>query len=320
MNLTQIHHWLLLSLFVLLSAVRGTAAAEARYTLTPDEHGMILKTPAGKTMFAYMTQKPAESNLTANSVCCLYPVLSPSGVRVVDFAPGDHRHHRGVFLAWHATTCGRDRADFWGWGSWAPTEGRVIRNRDIKLAETGADRAVIQVKNDWMIGDRVVVEEQSEIAASEQRGVYVIDLDYRLLPKVDFRLDQTAFGGFCVKARQDGQADYFNPAGKVSLPAPHHLKPETDWPAETWYDYVIQLDSGETVGTAVIDHPDNPPSTWHNLKAIAMVNPCIAAPAAVERKAGEPLRLRYRLVIHDGPVPTDLLNELAQSWRSQLSH
>jgi hypothetical protein len=83
---------------------------------------------------------------------------------------------------------------------------------------------------------------------------------------------------------------------------------------------VIQLDSGETVGTAVIHHPDNPPSTWHNLKPVAMVNPCIAASAAVARKAGEPLRLRYRLVIHDGPAPTDLPNQLAESRRSQLSH
>jgi hypothetical protein len=302
----------LLCLVWLLAAARSSAADEAVYTLTDDQHGKVLKTPAGKTMFRYMTSKPADSNMTANSVCCLYPVYSPSGVRVVDFAPGDHRHHRGVFLAWHTTVCGDERADFWGWGSLAPTEGRMIRNRRIELVEAGADRAVIRVENDWLIGDRTVLDEQTLITAREHQGFYVIELDFRLLPKVDFRLEQTAFGGFCVKARQDGQAEFFSPGGQVALPPPHHLKPETDWPAEAWYDYVIRLDSGETVGTAVIDHPDNPPTQWHNLKAIAMVNPCIAAPGPVERRAGEVLQLRYRLVVHDGPPPVEILNQLAE--------
>ena len=86
------------------------------------------KTPGGRAVFRYMTKKPAETNLTANSVCCLYPVYTPSGEAAVDFAPGDHRHHRGVFLAWHATK-GKKPADFWGWGEFAPTENRVIENR-----------------------------------------------------------------------------------------------------------------------------------------------------------------------------------------------
>ena len=67
----------------------------------------------------------------------------------------------------------------------------------------------------------------------------------------------------------------------------------------------------DLLGVAVIDQRDNPPSTWHNLQPIAMVNPCIVAPGAVTKKAGELLRLRYRLVVHDGPAPTGMLEELA---------
>ncbi len=302
-----------MSLMLGLSAAVGALANEGRYTLTPDTHGWQLKTPAGKPMFSYMTSKPADSNMTANSVCCLYPVYSPSGVRVVDFAPGDHRHHRGVFLAWHTTVCGDQRADFWGWGSMAPTEDRMIRNRQVELQTATEDRAVIQIENDWLIGDQTVLDEQTTITAFEHRDVYVIQFDFRLVPQVDFEIEQTAFGGFCVKARQDGKAAFYSPGGRVDLPPPHHLKPETDWPAQAWYDYVIQLDSGPTVGTAVIDHPDNPTTLWHNLLPIAMVNPCIAAPGPVQRAAGEPLRLRYRMVIHDGPAPVKVLNELA-AW------
>jgi hypothetical protein len=99
------------------------------------------------------------------------------------------------------------------------------------------------------------------------------------------------------------------------LPAPHHLKPETDWPAAAWYDYTIALENGKTIGATVVDHPGNPATVWHNLEPIAMVNPCIVAPGPVAVKAGQTLRLRYRLVVHDGPAPVPLLQKLSNEFR-----
>ena len=294
-----------------LAAESGGSA----YTLTPDEYGMVLKTPDGRTVFRYMTKKPADTNLTANSVCCLYPVFTPRGVRAVDFAPGDHRHHRGIFLAWHASTCGDQRADFWGWGEWASTEERIIVNREVRLVQADGKQAVVQVKNDWLIGDRPVIKETTTVTTREQDGVLVIDEDFHLAAQTTVKLDQTAFGGFCVKGRKEGESAYYSPEGKLTLADPSHLKPESDWPAKPWYDYVIQLTTGETVGVAVIDHRDNPPSLWHNLKPIAMVNPCIVAPGAVTIESGDVLRLRYRVVVHDGPPPTDVLVRMTDDWR-----
>lgn len=293
----------------------GAFAAEDIYTLVPDEHGMVLKTPDGRTVFSYMTKKPAETNLTANSVCCLYPVNTPSGERAVDFAPGDHRHHRGVFLAWHSTK-GKVKADFWGWGSFAPTEGRVIKNCCVELAKADATHAELEIRNDWMVKDEVMIKETLSLNVCEQQGVFVIGMRFQLTPTVDVTLDQTAFGGLCIKGRKEGKALYTSPAGKVDLPNPHHLKPETDWPSADWYDYTIKLESGKTVGVAVLDHPDNPPTTWHNLHPIAMVNPCIVAQGAVTIKKGEPLELRYRLVVHDGPPPMKVLKKLNREWRA----
>jgi hypothetical protein len=75
------------------------------------------------------------------------------------------------------------------------------------------------------------------------------------------------------------------------------------------------LNEGKTVGVAVIDHPENPPSPWHNLKPIAMLNPCIVAKGPVKLTANQPLHLRYRLVIHDGPPPVALIKQLATKFR-----
>ena len=303
---------------LLLAVAWGTCdyGLAETYTLQPDEHGFILKAPDGKTVFRYMTKKPAVTNLTANSVCCLYPLNAPSGERAVDFAPGDHRHHRGVFLAWHATE-GAKPADFWGWGSMAPTENRVITNRSVELAEADGDHAVLKVGNDWMVEENPVIREATTITACRQKGVNVVDIEFKLTSTEEVTLKQTAFGGFCVKGRKEGEAYYTDPGGKVVLPKPHHLKPQTDWPAAAWYDYTIDLENGGTVGITVIDHPKNPPSTWHNLMPIAMINPCIVAPGPVVLKEGKPLVLRYRLVVHDGPPPVAVIKELSDQWRGE---
>lgn len=308
---------LLVSACLLAPSATSAPAADQNgvYALVPDELGLVLKTPQGQTMFRYMNKRPQDTKLTANSVCCLFPVKTPAGEDVVEFAPSDHPHHRGVFLAWHAIG-GAIPADFWGWGQFAPTKDRAITNRSLKTVAADARHAELEARNDWVAEGTTLIEETTTIGARQEQGVNVIDFDFRLLPKCDLTLQQTAFSGFCVKSRKEGRAVYTSPQGKVTLPAPHHLKPETDWPAAAWYDYTVALDSGKTIGAAVVDHPGNPPSAWHNLQPIAMVNPCIVAPGPVTLKAGQPLRLRYRLVTHDGPAPAECLKKLADEFPS----
>ena len=310
------------------SVVKG----EGCYSLAPDKHGVILKAPNGKTVFRYMTKKPKKTNLAANSVCCFHPLNTPAGERVTDLAPGDHHHHRGVFLAWHTMTFTEkadfsvfgptgpthgwniSRADFWGWGEFAPTQGRVIKNRKVDLVKTDAQEAVVEIHNDWTINSRVVMTEKTTAKVREQDGVYIIDLDYALTPQLDLTLDHTAFGGFCVRARNDGDSCYATAEGEVNLPDPHYSVPELNWPAKKWYDYTIKLQNGKTIGVGTIDHSDNPPSTWHNPRYVWMVNPCIVAAGPAQVSKGETLRLRYRLVVHDGPTPVELLNKLSAPW------
>lgn len=285
------------------------------FTLAPSDLGPEIKTPDGRTVFRYLTKKPPATPLTANSVCCLFPLNTPGGERVVDFAPEDHRHHRGVFLAWHAMASGQ-RADFWGWGQHAPKEGRVIENRGVQLLDADAQHAVLDVQNDWLIEQEVALVERLTITAREEQQVFIVDLRFELTPKQNTTLEQTAFSGFCVRGRKDGAARFTDPAGSVERPKPQHLKPELNWPAANWYDYTIDLANGKTVGVAVLDHPANPPTTWHNVISLAMLNPCIAAPGPVLLEKDRPFVLRYRLVVHDGPPSIKLLDGLAAVWRA----
>jgi hypothetical protein len=92
------------------------------------------------------------------------------------------------------------------------------------------------------------------------------------------------------------------------------LKPESDWPDAPWYACTVKLEGG-LAGAAIINHSSNPPTLWHNHRDVRMINPCIVAPAEVNLKKGQPLRLRYRVVTFDGEVPTAALNTLAAEFR-----
>jgi hypothetical protein len=46
-----------------------------------------------------------------------------------------------------------------------------------------------------------------------------------------------------------------------------------------------------------------------------MVNPCITSFGPMTIHPGKPLILRYRVVVHDGVTPADLLQKLSAEWR-----
>jgi hypothetical protein len=70
------------------------------------------------------------------------------------------------------------------------------------------------------------------------------------------------------------------------------------------------------LGVAVLDHPGNPYSTWHNSRTLWMLNPNIAATGPYTIKPDAPLTLRYRVVVHDGPTPTAIVQKLSDEWRA----
>ena len=55
--------------------------------------------------------------------------------------------------------------------------------------------------------------------------------------------------------------------------------------------------------------------TWHNSRTLWMVNPVIASLGPMTIRPDAPLTLRYRIVVHDGPTPTAIVDKLAAEFR-----
>ena len=318
--------------FLLLSgatAARASLKAQARaHTLEPNPAGKTLKDSDGRVVLSYLTSKPEGVPLAGNSVCCIHPFNTPGGECATDIAPPDHRDHRGIFFAWHDMTFTKNgqsqKADFWGWGQFAPTEGRVIKNKDVQLVSAGPDSAQLRVTNDWMIGADVVMTEDTTIragvmGAGGERG-RVLDLTYRFTSDSDVTINPMAFTGFCFRCRKEGPYTFFDSDGEVTLerrPNSNATRPESDWPARKWYSHKVTLQNGKVVSSAVIDHPSNPPSLWHGARGVSFLNPCISAQGPVQIPAGKPLTLRYLAVTRDGDFSSSWLDGIADGWRAR---
>jgi hypothetical protein len=295
-----------LSMAALILALAGCATHSVSVTHTDEVFDAAV---GGRKRVTYRLKAPADAGLPVESGGYFHPVTTPSGVVVTDLAPSDHRHHRGIFLAWVEMHGAKD-ADFWGWGEHAPVKGRRIVNR--RIDPTITDEFVsFRADNDWMADDVVLVQERLDAKIADREGVRVIDLTYRLTPPADLTLSRWAFSGFCVRVRKDGDIRLYSPSGPANYPAPSHVQPGSDWPDARWYACEQTLPGGSEIGVAVINHPDNPPTLWHNHPDIRMINPCIVAPSEVRLKAGKPLVLKYRVVTFDGKLPRNTVQKLA---------
>lgn len=285
-----------------------------RLTVAREADAVIIRKESKEAVLRYQLTPPANSKLSVPSGCYFHPLTTPAGVSLTDVAPDDHRHHRGIFLAF-VEMHGRKDGDFWGWGEHAPVQGRKIVNTKITELPAVDGAAGFQARNEWRAdGDSILLEELT-VSSRIILPAQVVDLDYRLTADADLKVSQWAFSGFCVRLRKDGKIEMDGPAGPAKLPNPIHTKPDSDWPAAAWYAATLTLEGGAKAGAAVLNHPGNPPTLWHNHPDIRMLNPCIVAPSALTLKAGQPLRLRYRVVAFDGALPKALLNELSSDWQ-----
>ena len=126
----------------------------------------------GKVVFEYVTKKPENIRHTSLSAGNFHPVntlLAENGHECRterSSAPSWHFlwffrfvvSHPGRLFQGSAEPCnaGVQRAArrLLGLGAYAPREGRVIQNRDIKLVSADAEHAQSEIHNDWLIDNK----------------------------------------------------------------------------------------------------------------------------------------------------------------------
>src|SRR6266850_50423 len=231
---------------IAIGTVAGCMTTKPRMQVERTHDTLMIRTPTGQPVLTYNLRPPTNSGLVVSSGDYFHPLLTPRGAVVTDFAPSDHRHHRGLFLAW-VEMHGAKGADFWGWGEHAPIKNRRIVTRPIFDLDTYSPDASFVAVSDWMAEETMLVEENLQATVRATENANTLDLVYTLMPASDIILARWAFSGFCLRVRKDAELVFYSPVGRVNLPNPSHLKPESDWPDAPWYACTLKLKDGKTI-------------------------------------------------------------------------
>lgn len=273
----------------------------------------LLLSLGSRTVLRYQLKRPGLGGPSTESGCYVHPLCTPSGLVVTEAGPDDHRHHRGVFCGWVEMRGAAD-ADFWGWGEHAPTKDRRIVNSLLESPRPELGFARFRAVNHWMAGETKLLTEDTRMGVALREGATVLDVSTRYEVEADLTLARWAFGGFAIRCRKDGAAKGLGPQGAVTLPAPKHTEPTSNWPESRWYGLQMGFPDGKGATLVVVGRATNPATTWHVVPEIGLINPSITAGGPVRWEPGKPVVLRYRVMAFDGTPDPALVNRLADAW------
>lgn len=277
-----------------------------------------------------------------------YPVIGPNGENItrnypmkegVEHESQDHPHHRSLRFT-HSDVNG---LNFW---YWRPGRERELSNAEIKFEKVeklvSGETGEMIVWTRWLDGDELVLREKMRIVITplENRQL-LMDYDVELHAPDDKPVvfGDIKDGGLYVRVAGTMKATEHFKAGGAALNGEilnSRGNRNTDaWGKRAeWADFSGPDASGETVGIAMFDHPDNLrfPTHWHartygllsaNRFGTDHFDPKFSKPRGVSCRpygeecpacksrggdytlpAGETLTLRQRLYFHHGDSET----------------
>ncbi|MEH6514542.1 MAG: DUF6807 family protein [Maribacter arcticus] len=251
----------------------------------------------------------------------IHPLYGLDGTVITEDFPEYHKHHRGVFWAWHQLYIGETRIGD-GW------ELKDLRWEVVSLEEIHSLRAQKTLKTevfwksplwrDHLGNEKPLVKETTSIAVYPKKGTYrAVDIQIELVAmEPDMRLggseDVKGYGGFSVRMQLPEDIQFLDANGKVM---PQNLPVD----GNGWLAFKATMDvSGNATQLVIIPHKDNPgyPNPWILRSKASMQNAVYPDPGAVAVPLSmvKPTRMNYRLLISDGSLTTDSIIELQNSF------
>jgi hypothetical protein len=212
----------------------------------------------------------------------------------------DHPHQRSFWFT-HGDV---DGVDFW---SEQGNHGR-IRERSRDTIESGPVVGRLRTTNEWVAPDgRIVLLDQRVLTIYRYHTRRYVDFEIELrAPSKAVTVGDTKEGMFGLRVASSMDVD--KKTGGRILNAEGRRDTEAWGQASPWVDYSGPVD-GRMVGITVLNHPTSfrHPTTWHvRGYGLFAANPFgwrdfgLKQAGEYRLQPDEVLRLRYRIVLHDG--------------------
>lgn len=271
----------------------------------------------GESRILFYQAKPLSQDGKFERAGYVHPLYDLDGNVLSEDFPGDHRHHRGIFWAWHQLYVGDIRiGDPW------ICRDFLSRVKDVEVHNAGADAVAIRATLHWVSPEwkdssaelKPIVREETLIQISRTEATRrVIDFRIRLKAlepnvRIGGSDDVKGYGGFSPRLRLPEDIRFVAEYGEV--------QPEkTAVKASHWMDMAGSFGGTEKDPTArisgvtILCHPSTPgsPPTWILRKARSMQNPVFPGREPVALPVDQPLELRYRMILHRGATSMEQL-------------
>ena len=267
----------------------------------------------------------------------LHPLRSASGKIVtrrypMESVPGetqDHPHHRGLWFS-HGSVNGYD---FWSNepSQHAGKNARIVLKSAGRVT-SGKRSGTVDVNFDWVDPQgKTLLTEARTMTFYAEPARRVIDFDITLTPMTKVTFGDTKEGTFAIRL-----APSLEEPTHESLAVPKRTglmvdsegrrgEPQVWGHRASWVDYFGEVE-GEKVGVAILDHPSNPrhPTYWHsrsyglfaaNIFGLHDFLNDKSANGSMTVNPGQPLRFRYRVIIHPGDYQSGHIAEEFQKYK-----
>ncbi len=241
----------------------------------------------------------------------LYPLIGPSGRSLTRMGhprdPNSHSHHNSVWISHHDV----NGVDFWG----DRGQGRIVHQRVVRYEDSN-DEARIEVQNAWTddAGKVLLDELRRMVIRPLENGQWLLVIDLQLAaPRESATLGKTPFGLIGVRMAKtigvhDGGGMSRNSAGEVN-------EKGVFWKPAKWLDYSGPITPEAAEGITLMDHPTNPNHPTHfHVRDDGWMGASLTFDGPRTIELGQPLKLRYGLLVHAGVPTIDQLERQYQAF------
>lgn len=244
----------------------------------------------------------------------IHPLYGLDGEVLTEDFPEDHRHHRGIFWAWHQLLIGDQKiGDAWECRDFI----WELQSVNLQASDSLPSLNSLLVWKSPSYTDstgRLVpfMEEKLRIKIHPRQGSYrVVDFQISLRALVPRLLlggseDEKGYGGFSVRLKLPPDV-HFNSEGGAIEPA------ETAVRAANWMDISGSMGvKGSRAGIVIISCNgfDKDGTAWILREKASMQNPVFPGREPVPISQEDPLLLHYRLVIYKGKLSPEEIGSL----------
>ncbi|HWB95127.1 MAG TPA: PmoA family protein [Bryobacteraceae bacterium] len=269
----------------------------------------------------------------------LHPLRSATGKVVtraypMENIPGenhDHPHHRGLWFT-HGAVNGYD---FWGnepdQKGAGKGKGKVVL-KTIDKVSGGRKSGLIAATFDWVADGQALLSEERRMTFYDVPNMRVFDVDIILHPDTEVTFGDTKEGTFAIRlaAELEEEQPKKIPEPKRTGRMVNAVGKQTEkqvWGTRSeWVDYFGSI-GGEKLGIAILDNPGNPrhPTYWHSRAyGLFAANPFGVSDFERDKskngnltiQVGQPLRFRYRVIIHPGNYQSANIAEMYKDYEA----